>query len=50
MTADASGRHLFGYRLRAEQQEIVAYRGGRLAVAAVPGSGKTLTLSSSPPA
>ncbi len=45
MTADASGRHLFGYRLRAEQQEIVAYRGGRLAVAAVPGSGKTLTLS-----
>ncbi len=33
-------------RLRAQQHEIVAgYRGGKLAIAAVPGSGKTQTLA-----
>lgn len=31
--------------LRPEQQHIVAYRGGKLAVNAVPGSGKTFTLA-----
>ncbi len=31
--------------LRAEQQEIANYAGGRLAVSAVPGSGKTYTLA-----
>jgi len=31
--------------LRTEQQRIAAWRGGRLAVAAVPGSGKTHTLA-----
>ena len=36
---------LFGYRLRDAQQEIMAYQGGKLAVSAVPGSGKTLTLA-----
>jgi len=36
---------LFGYRLRREQRRILGYRGGRMAVSAVPGSGKTLTLS-----
>lgn len=30
---------------RAEQREVLAYRGGRMAIAAVPGSGKTRTLS-----
>ena len=32
-------------RLRPSQQAIVAYRGGKMGVAAVPGSGKTFTLS-----
>ena len=32
--------------LRAEQERIAAYRGGRMAVSAVPGSGKTHTLAS----
>ncbi len=36
---------LYGYRLRPEQARIMAYRGGRMAVSAVPGSGKTLTLA-----
>ncbi len=31
--------------LRPSQQAVVAYRGGKMAVAAVPGSGKTFTLS-----
>lgn len=31
--------------LRPAQEEILAYRGGRMAVSAVPGSGKTFTLS-----
>jgi DNA helicase-2/ATP-dependent DNA helicase PcrA len=31
--------------LRPAQQEVLAYRGGRMAVSAVPGSGKTFTLS-----
>ncbi|MCU0474568.1 MAG: ATP-dependent helicase [Anaerolineae bacterium] len=34
-----------GFEPRAEQREILAYRGGRMAIAAVPGSGKTRTLS-----
>lgn len=32
-------------RLRPEQEQIVNYQGGRMGVAAVPGSGKTFTLS-----
>ncbi|MEN6480317.1 MAG: ATP-dependent helicase, partial [Anaerolineales bacterium] len=36
---------LFGYRLRPHQQQVLAYEGGRMAVSAVPGSGKTLTLA-----
>ncbi len=36
---------LFGYRLRPHQQRVLAYQGGRMAVSAVPGSGKTLTLA-----
>jgi len=36
---------LYGYWLRQEQVEILAYNGGYLAVSAVPGSGKTLTLA-----
>ncbi len=32
-------------RLRPAQEQILAYRGGRMAVSAVPGSGKTFTLS-----
>lgn len=32
-------------RWRASQQAVLAYRGGRMGVAAVPGSGKTFTLS-----
>ncbi len=32
-------------RLRPAQEEILAYRSGRMAVSAVPGSGKTFTLS-----
>jgi DNA helicase-2/ATP-dependent DNA helicase PcrA len=31
--------------LRLKQREILAYRGGKMGVAAVPGSGKTFTLS-----
>lgn len=31
--------------LRPAQEEVLAYRGGRMAVSAVPGSGKTFTLS-----
>ncbi len=34
-----------GYRLRQQQQKVLAYDGGRVAVSAVPGSGKTLTLA-----
>ncbi len=30
---------------RPKQQEVLAYRGGRMGIAAVPGSGKTVTLS-----
>ncbi len=36
---------LYGYRLRHEQSKILAYERGKMAVSAVPGSGKTLTLS-----
>ena len=36
---------LFGYRLREGQSRILGYSGGRVAVSAVPGSGKTLTLA-----
>jgi len=36
---------LYGYRLRPEQARVLEYRGGRMAVSAVPGSGKTLTLA-----
>ncbi len=36
---------LFGVRLRREQASILEYSGGRMAVSAVPGSGKTLTLA-----
>jgi len=32
-------------RLRASQQEIMTYRGGLMGISAVPGSGKTWTLS-----
>ena len=32
-------------RLRPAQQEILEYRGGKMAVSAVPGSGKTFVLS-----
>ncbi len=32
-------------RLRPAQEEVLRYRGGRMAVSAVPGSGKTFTLS-----
>ena len=35
----------FKYRLRPAQEAILQYRGGRMAVSAVPGSGKTFTLS-----
>ncbi|MDX1687311.1 MAG: ATP-dependent helicase [Candidatus Promineifilaceae bacterium] len=35
----------FEYRLRPAQEEILQYEGGRMAVSAVPGSGKTFTLS-----
>ncbi|MFO7918548.1 MAG: ATP-dependent helicase [Anaerolineae bacterium] len=34
-----------GYRLRPQQAEVLDYQQGRLAISAVPGSGKTLTLS-----
>ncbi|MFP3897498.1 MAG: ATP-dependent helicase [Anaerolineales bacterium] len=34
-----------GYRLRPQQAEVLDYQRGRLAISAVPGSGKTLTLS-----
>lgn len=36
---------LYGYRLRPRQVEVLSYTGGFAAVSAVPGSGKTLTLS-----
>lgn len=36
---------LFGYRLRQAQQEMMRYSGGHMAISAVPGSGKTLTLA-----
>lgn len=35
----------FEYRLRPAQEAILEYDGGRMAVSAVPGSGKTFTLS-----
>lgn len=34
-----------GIRLRPAQEEILRYQGGRMAILAVPGSGKTFTLS-----
>ena len=37
--------HLYGYRLRPQQVDILGYTGGQVAVTAVPGSGKTLTLA-----
>lgn len=36
---------LFGYRLRHAQEAVMRYEGGRMAISAVPGSGKTLTLA-----
>jgi DNA helicase-2/ATP-dependent DNA helicase PcrA len=33
------------FRPRPKQEEVLAYRGGKMAIAAVPGSGKTATLS-----
>lgn len=36
---------LYGTRLRPHQAKILDYTGGRMAVSAVPGSGKTLTLA-----
>ncbi len=36
---------LFGFALRPHQQAILDYQGGRMAVSAVPGSGKTLVLA-----
>lgn len=41
----ASGRGNLNYQLRPNQQDIVAYRRGKMGVSAVPGSGKTWTLS-----
>jgi DNA helicase II / ATP-dependent DNA helicase PcrA len=38
-------RELFGYRLRPQQAQVLRYQGGKMAVSAVPGSGKTLTLA-----
>ena len=35
----------FGLELRAGQKEVLSYHGGQAGVSAVPGSGKTLTLS-----
>ena len=34
-----------GFRPRAGQREILEYEGGRMGVAAVPGSGKTATIA-----
>ncbi len=34
-----------GLQLRASQERILAYRGGKMGIAAVPGAGKTFTLS-----
>jgi DNA helicase II / ATP-dependent DNA helicase PcrA len=36
---------LFGYALRPHQADVLDYQGGRMAVSAVPGSGKTLILA-----
>ncbi|MBL1156145.1 MAG: hypothetical protein D8M51_14610, partial [Ignavibacteriae bacterium] len=33
------------FTLRPSQTEILRYRGGRMGISAVPGSGKTFTLS-----
>ncbi|NPV08710.1 MAG: DEAD/DEAH box helicase [Anaerolineae bacterium] len=33
------------FRPRPKQEEVLAYRGGKMGIAAVPGSGKTVTLS-----
>lgn len=38
-------RSLYDYRLRPHQARVLDFAGGRLAVSAVPGSGKTLTLA-----
>jgi DNA helicase-2/ATP-dependent DNA helicase PcrA len=40
-----SADQLPAFRLRPAQQEILRYRGGKMGVSAVPGSGKTWTLS-----
>jgi len=32
-------------QLRGRQREVLAYRGGRMAISAVPGAGKTTVLS-----
>ena len=42
---ESFGKSLYGYHLRPDQAAVLAYSGGRMAVSAVPGSGKTLTLS-----
>lgn len=38
-------RRFCGYRLRTQQAEVLDYEEGRVAISAVPGSGKTLILS-----
>jgi len=43
--SELPNQQLYGYRLRPDQAAVLAYAGGRMAVSAVPGSGKTLTLS-----
>ncbi len=40
-----SGTIMSEFKLRPAQQDILAYSGGRMAVSAVPGSGKTFTLA-----
>jgi len=35
----------YGYRLRPHQAAVLGYTGGKMAISAVPGSGKTLTLA-----
>jgi len=41
----ADGGGIVNYQLRPNQKDIVAYRRGKMGVSAVPGSGKTWTLS-----
>lgn len=41
----ADSSRVEGYRLREQQLEVLGYTGGRMAISAVPGAGKTLTLA-----